>query len=111
MSETIDDTITVLLRASEVLKRWIQTDRELRTRIESQAAQIKVALGYLRAGQPELAAIVLKNEPEVSEVVMDCMRIANAKRETGDGESVEGPTAEQCDDIIGKKHYSEREGA
>ena len=63
MSETIDETIKVMLRASEVLKRSIQTDRELRARIESQAAQIKVALGYLQAGRPDLAAMVLTDEP------------------------------------------------
>ena len=64
MSEIIDQTVEVMLRASEALRISIQTDRELRARIESQAAQIKVALGYLRADRPDLAAMVLDGEPK-----------------------------------------------
>ena len=66
MSETIDETVEVMLRASEVLKRSIQTDRELRAQIVRQKAQIDVACGYLLAGRPDLAAMVLTDEPEIS---------------------------------------------
>ena len=62
MSKTINDTIQVMLRASEALRLSIQTDRELRVRIESQSAQIKVALGYLQAGRSDLAKMALTDE-------------------------------------------------
>ena len=35
-------------------------ERELRERIEKQARMIEVALGYIRAGQPEFAGEVLE---------------------------------------------------
>ena len=37
-------------------------ERVLRERIEKQARMIAVALGYIRSGQPHLAAAVLEGE-------------------------------------------------
>jgi hypothetical protein len=49
----MSDTKTPIMDESDV-------ERMLRERIETQARMISVALGYIHAGQPELAAKVLE---------------------------------------------------
>ena len=49
------DTPTVIMDAEDI-------ERELRRRIEAQAAMIKAALAYIRAGRPEIAKLVLEGE-------------------------------------------------
>jgi hypothetical protein len=63
MSENIDDTIQVMLRASEALRISIQTDRELRAQIVIQRNRIDVARAYLLSGRRDLATMVLTDEP------------------------------------------------
>lgn len=52
MTNDTDDKFQELAEASQI-------EAELRRRIEVQASMISVALGYIKAGQPELAAQVL----------------------------------------------------
>ena len=43
-----------------------EIDTELRARVETQANLIQVALGYLRAGKPDIAALILATDEETA---------------------------------------------
>ena len=69
MSELHETTIEVMQRAVIQLAESVQTERELRARIETQRARIDVARGYLLAGRADLAAMALTDEPVESNEV------------------------------------------
>lgn len=52
-------SIEAMRRASIEIRDSTRVEAELRGRIETQRAQIEVALGYIRAGQDDLAAMAL----------------------------------------------------
>jgi conjugal transfer/entry exclusion protein len=49
-------------QARDQIRDAMRVEQELSARIEQQRALMKVALGYIQSGRPELAALVLDGQ-------------------------------------------------
>jgi conjugal transfer/entry exclusion protein len=62
INETIDGAVVTMQQARDQIRDAMRVEQELSARIEQQRALMKVALGYIQSGRPELAALVLDGQ-------------------------------------------------
>src|ERR1017187_2905408 len=96
----ISSAIDTMNRARNIIEDDIRIMAELRARIEQQRAGISVALGCLRSGRPDLAAIALVNIDGAKETKTqpslgfgDALRIARGCHFFGGGHHTDGHEA------------------